>query len=272
MKLLFKVTPELKTYLTDYVQATYNNQVVEVALNYGMELLKNCSRNFFKFSITDEKLGPQIYEPLKLSEITVVTISYHLEVLLEYLMPTLPLEVEFIILDNVNNSHYSSAAKAFNEGIKRSSNDIVICAHEDVRFSKGWFEDFIDQECKLKNWGALGIVGQGLDDRLHWGADEPLPLKTQTLDECCTILNKKNGLYFDEKTFTDWHHYTTDFCLQCQSKGLDVYIVAGPASHGSKTMKHVPEWRQTLVRMAELLKKKWHEQFPVILTTTGRIA
>lgn len=274
MKLLFRATPEKRTHLGQDVRA-YNGNIVQVNQSRGMTLLESYPHNFFPVPIGIKKIGKPVRKPLRISEITVVTIqSWPSEVLQKRLLSYFPKEVEFITLDNENNKNFTSGAQAYNYGIKKARNDVVICAHEDTAFGKGWFEGFIKQECRLKDWGALGIVGMGFDRKMHWGADYDSPYKVQTLDECCTIVNKKNGLWFDENTFKHWHCYGVDFCLQAYNKGLSVYIVSGPATHGPRpynTHRHIhpKDWYPALEMAHKLVKKKWGKIFPTIITTTG---
>lgn len=271
MKLLFSATDRKRTHITTNIRA-FNGNVVKTSQIRGMKLLDCYPDNFFPIFVDVQKLGEPVHQPLEISEITVLTIHYWSGNLLENnLLSYLPEEVERIILDNENNKRFTSASKALNYGIKKAKNDIVICTHEDLRFRKGWFEAFITQECRLKDWGALGIVGIGSDRQLQWGANHDVPFKVNTLDECCIIINKKNDIWFDAETFTGWHCYGVDFCLQAYNKGLRVYVVSGPAIHskGKGDYLHSKNWYENLKSNQELIKKKWKDSFPVITTTTG---
>lgn len=273
MKLLFLATPELKKYDSIYENEKFRDRTIaEVAQWRGMRLLDCYPHNFFPPPVAVQKLDEPVHPPLKTSEITVVTIRYWPENLLENnLLSYLPEEIEAIILDNENNKRFTSGAEALNYGIKKARNDIVICAHEDSIFRKEWFEVFITQECRLKDWGALGIVGRDFNGHLQWGANYDLPFKVCSLDECCLILNRKNEIWFDEKTFTGWHCYGVDFCLQAYNKGLGVYVVSGPATHTKRGGEylHAKDWYENLKSDQELLRKKWKDTFPIIATTTG---
>lgn len=205
---------------------------------------------------------------VKMSEITMVTIQHQPNIIQKDLLSYLPKEIEFIKLDNEDNKNFDSAAKAFNYGIKKARNDLVVCVHEDMVFEESWFDAFIEQEDKLENWGVLGIVGMVSGKPHHyWGYKHDKPCEAETLDECCIILNKKNNIWFDEKTFTAWHSYGVDFCLQARHKGLKLYIIGGKAHHND-TWKHytkliLPQEARNLIR------QKWGKIFGTIRTTTG---
>ncbi len=271
MKLLFLATPGKPTHIATDVRA-FDGNVVKVSQVRGMKLLDSYPDNFSPIFVDIQKLGNPVHPPLKTSEITVLTVHYWSGNLLENnLLSCVPEEVELIILDNENNKRFTSASEALNYGIKKARNDIVICAHEDLIFRKEWFEAFITQECRLKDWGALGIVGMGFDNHLQWGANYDLPFRVASFDECCVIVNRKNHIWFDAETFKGWHCYGADFCLQAYNKGLGVYVVSGPATHTKRggDYLHSNDWYQNLKSNQELLREKWKDSFPIIATTTG---
>lgn len=273
MKLLFRATPDMSSYLAEDVRA-YNDNVVQVSQSRGWKLLKAYPKNFLPIPIPINKLGEPVHKPMTLSEITVVTINAYPEILKKCLLPSLPKEVEFIRLDNIDNKNWSSGAKALNYGIKKAKNDVVICAHVDLILAKNWFQDFINQECRLKNWGCLGIVGTGINPQgkqaIVWGANYTSPYPVDSLDECCLIVSKKNGLLFDEKMLPDtWHCYGIDFCYQCHNKGLGVYILAGMSDHarGGTSIHKSPKWMIDRANVMRRLREKWKGKFPAIRYT-----
>ncbi len=180
-----------------------------------------------------QKMGFPVHQSRKISDITIVTLHHWTEEILKQdLLSYLPPGIEYLQFDNQGNKLFSSAAKGFNYGIRKAKNDIVMCVHEDTIFEREWFENFVEQESRLRNWGAIGIVGVDFNSPWHhWGWKSKAPCLAQTLDECCIIINKKNNIWFDEETFDEWHRYGVDFCLQARDKGLDVYIMNGPGFH-----------------------------------------
>lgn len=274
MKLLFRATADMSSYLAEDVRA-YNGNVVQVSQSRGWKLLKTYPNNFFSILIPVSKLGEVVHKPITLSQITVLTINAYPEILKKCLLPSLPKEVEFIKLDNIDNKNWSSAAKALNYGIKKAKNNIVICAHVDLLLGKNWFQDFINQECRLKNWGCLGIVGVRINPQgereLIWGSNYTCPYPVDALDECCLVVNKKNNLWFDEKMLGDtWHCYGIDFCYQCHSKGLGVYILAGKSDHvkGGTSTRRVRAWMDDQRNILSRLEKKWKDKFSIMHHTS----
>src|SRR6185437_16246466 len=92
---------------------------------------------------------------------------------------------------------FSSATKAYNEALSRSSNDLIVFCHQDIYFPEGWIEDLSRALERLAainaNWGVLGCSGVTVD-RQHWrylyssglsisGSPINEPKQVQTLDE-----------------------------------------------------------------------------------------
>ena len=264
MKVRFKATPEKKTHLRDDLWLRRDGQTFDIPWQNAKKLFRDYPDNFESVGLRPEKLGPPVHKPLKLSEITVLTIHYWpSDVLERCLLADLPKEVEFIKIDNVNNKKFTSGAKALNYGIRKAKNDVVICAHEDIKFGKGWFDDFIKQECTLKDWGILGIVGWDFDGEARWGLHYKAPYKVKFLDECCLIVDRKKGLWFDEETFKHFHRYGADFCYQCHAKGLGVYVVAGVADHAVRGYDHDQAWFNQIGIEQDLFDKKWRKDLKV---------
>jgi len=257
MRLIFRKTRDKKTHLGQDIRC-YNGNTVDVAPRRGMNLMDAYPDNFFPLEVPVKKIGEPVHEPLNLSQISVITIQYWpSDVLEKNLLPSLPKEVEFIKLDNKDNRNWKSVAKALNYGIKKAKNDVIILAHEDTVLGKNWFSSFIKQEHRIKNWGALGIVGWDFEGKNVWGSDYLVPYKVERLDECCIIVNRKNKIWFDEKVFKYWHSHGADFCYQCLAKGLGVYILAGVATHAEGTYSHPQEWFDRIEPEKKLLEKKW---------------
>jgi hypothetical protein len=67
---------------------------------------------------------------------------------------------------------FRSAAQAYNNGIDRAVNDLIIFCHQDILLPKLWLSQL---ECALRlldvddpNWGVLGSYGKSQDGR-GWG-------------------------------------------------------------------------------------------------------
>jgi len=261
LKLKFKATKWRREYWSqDY--HLKDGDIIDVPPAIAKKFLKHFKDNFLKVdiptpSVFEPKYTELKHKPLTLADISIVVLNPYPDVFKTHLLPCIPKEVEFIPLENINNINWTSGAKALNYGISVASNDIVMCCHPDLVLDQKWFENFIYHEARLKNWGALGVVGWDFNNRMFWGNEVLSPYKVQCLDECCVIVNRQNGIWFDEETFRSWHCFASDFCLQCINKGLDVYVMPGVANHEGFSFKEVAGFRDERDKTLPTLWKKW---------------
>src|SRR5580693_1203747 len=63
---------------------------------------------------------------------------------------------------------FPSAARAYNDAIDRSSNDLIVIVHTDVIFPGTWISDLARSlkwlDMNDPGWGVLGCYGANLDD------------------------------------------------------------------------------------------------------------
>ena len=264
MKIRFRETPRKRRHGSRGINLRRDGETRDVSPEDADHLLKYWPDNFERIALSLEELGPALRKVPKLSELSIVVTYYNIQVLESSLLSCVPHQTELIKLDN-SNGRWASIAQALNYGIRKAGNDIIICAHQDTRFEESWFADFVEQESRLDNWGTLGITGFDIDRKVHWGSDYNAPRKIAFLDECCIILNRKNGLLFDEDSFKSWHRYGIDFCLQCHSSGLGVYLITGPAHHDCYPEVHPGGWWEQRRIDQRLLEEKWDGKFPELL-------
>jgi hypothetical protein len=107
---------------------------------------------------------------------------------------------------------FPSAARAYNDAIDRSENDLLILVHQDVILPGKWLADLGETLTHLSQsdpqWGVLGCYGEtkSREDKGYVyspdmgtiGKPLAVPELVQTLDEIVLILRKSSGLRFDE--------------------------------------------------------------------------
>jgi hypothetical protein len=181
-------------------------------------------------------------------------------------------EFEILIQEN-----YACAGKAFNDAMDRSSNDLMIFAHQDIVFPKDWPSDFEralkSLEATDPNWGILGCYGETLDHKGRGfvfstgcgvlGAPFAEPMPVQTLDEIVLIVRKSSGIRFDE-SLPHFHFYGADVCLEAARRGMKSYAISAFCIHNAD---------QNLILAKEFyaaykpFKKKWREHLPIHTTS-----
>jgi len=169
----------------------------------------------------------------------------------------------------------TSASKAYNDGLAAADADIVIFAHQDVYFPRGWEKKLLlaieTLEKRGESWGVLGVIGSNKKAKLVGGAwsnglqwkiqsqkfDSPAPVRT--FDEIVLILRKDAGLRFDDN-LPGFHLYGTDIALMAIKAGLGAYVFDAPVIHNSI-------WRKKLglsyCAAYRYMQRKWRDELPV---------
>jgi hypothetical protein len=154
---------------------------------------------------------------------TIGYIDHNDDVFNKYLGPSLlNLSGDF---DVIKTKSSNSPAINYNEILKKSNNRFVILTHQDISFSKTLLQRIEKTINDNPNFGVLGFVGVDSSKKYFW-SDLNKQHEVQTLDCCFIVADKENNVFFDEKTFNDFHLYVEDFCLQTKkSTGKSPYTI-----------------------------------------------
>lgn len=153
---------------------------------------------------------------------------------------------ELILLDNTSNQ-FSSAAKAYNHGIKQAQGDVFFFAHQDISFDDPCLFAKIRKAVE-ETKGLVGVAGirdnSGVMTNLVQGVSKtyggPIQLnqieKVQTLDEVMFAGSRTifNTISFDEVACDDWHLYAVDLCLSASLMGIGSYVAPVSIFHKSQ--------------------------------------
>ena len=168
-----------------------------------------------------------------------------------------------------------SASTAYNAGLDSADADIIIFAHQDVYFPRGWDEKLRRAIKTLddrgERWGVLGVIGSDANGKLVGGAwsnglqwkiesrEFTSPARVRTFDEIVLVLRKDGGLRFDDN-LPGFHLYGTDIALSAVKAGLGAYVFDAPVIHNSI-------WRKKLgvsyCRAYRYMQRKWWDELPV---------
>jgi len=177
---------------------------------------------------------------------------------------------------------YKSATLAYNDGLDCADADIVIFAHQDVYFPRGWEKKLSSAieviEQRNEKWGVLGVIGADKDGKLVGGAwsnglqrkiesNFTSPAPVRSFDEIVLILRKDGGIRFDNN-LPGFHLYGSDIALSAIRAGLGAYVFDAPVIHNSI-------WRKKLglsyCDAYRYMQRKWKDELPVytlVLPTT----
>lgn len=161
-------------------------------------------------------------------------------------------EYELVVIDNSQNEY--SIFSAYNEGVRRAKGDILCFMHEDVLFrSSGWgnrMVQYFDEDEKI---GVIGFAGshflpaapmywysspfisqknlnndQGVvKEHAHedWFAGRSI-IEVVAVDGFCFFVRKSlfEHIRFDEATYSGFHLYDMDICMQVIKAGYKVCV------------------------------------------------
>jgi GT2 family glycosyltransferase len=176
--------------------------------------------------------------------------------------------------------NFGSAAKAYNDAIEKSVNDLIVFCHQDVFLPAAWLSQLQKALDRLTeqdpNWGVLGNCGITRDgcSRGHiyssglgvLGQPFEQPAPVQTLDEIVLILRKSSGLRFDE-SLPHFHLYGTDICLRAANRGMKSYTICAFCIHNTHQSLILPgEFYECCAHV----RRVWRDALP-IQTTCIRI-
>ena len=183
--------------------------------------------------------------------------------------PCLPRACDFHVMRG-----FASASAAYNAGIRQSTGDILVFAHQDVYLPPDWDSHLAAAVFRLSqsdpNWAVLGIFGITCDLKPHGcmycttlrrvlGQSRSEPVPCTSLDEVVLVLRPSAGLAFDEQ-LPGFHFYGTDICLEARQRGWNSYIIPAFCIHNAEGMRFLPWafWQGYLY-----MRRKWRGQLPI---------
>jgi len=203
---------------------------------------------------------------------------------------TIGVEYELVIIDNHNNQY--NIFSAYNKGVAQSKYPLLCFMHDDIKYlSQNWGQQLVSHFAK-PNVGAVGIAGAAYYPLLpgpwwssgliaknigshtvqnnsnsqvapwyySYSAVPQKSLPVVVLDGVWFTIRKQlfDTISFDDKTFSGFHSYDIDICLQIHTAGYDILsvydILIFHASSGNMNLN----WVENCI----LLHKKWQKQLP----------
>ena len=205
---------------------------------------------------------------------------------------TIGCEYELCVIDNSHNEY--NIFSAYNEGVCRSTGDILCFMHEDIVFhSENWGEMLHNHFEQFPQTGAVGVLGghylpkrpcYWLEPRkesanyiqggvreeqyytrriLHQQYRKPRTF-VAALDGVFIAMPKcmftKELVRWDDQTFNGFHFYDADMCMQVHKAGYNVEIVWDIVlEHRNKS-----EFNQDFISARLVWFKKWENSLPMI--------
>ncbi len=171
----------------------------------------------------------------------------------ENISATIGVDYEVIVIDNSANQY--SIFSAYNEGVRRSSGDVLCFMHEDILMhTPDWGMRVLDHFNADDKLGCIGNVGghflpntisswfhpriysggctprNGIDERDYTRFDGKNTIEVVSVDGLWLCIPKMmfadNLVRWDDITFDGFHCYDLDICLQIREAGYMVKVVS----------------------------------------------
>lgn len=206
----------------------------------------------------------------------------------ENIHQTVGVEHEIVSIDN-SCAQYS-IFQAYNQGVEKARGEVLCFMHDDVRFrSQGWgalVESLFAEDGKL---GALGVDGghympdcpcswtSCYTTSFHTWRDEPdgsckeysntefadgkRLVEVASIDGLWMCIRRSlfDTIRFDDQTFTGFHCYDSDICMQILAIGYRIKVTYDVDIVHNSNGNYNPQFFKNI----ELWHKKWHHLLPV---------
>jgi hypothetical protein len=195
--------------------------------------------------------------------VTVASLTFDPKALGEHLSRALAhQDVECELLVESNGDNHITLAQYYNKVIDSAQHDVILFCHPDVEFSPWGISAMLRIFTKASDSGAVGLVGITVQGLLVWSDRRRLPREVSTLDACIMMIDRRQGLRFDEKTLNSFHCVVEDYCIQVQKRGLKAYVAPGVTlAHFGSTMFEQPGqtmgWISEALHYIACLEAKW---------------
>lgn len=205
----------------------------------------------------------------------------------ENIEKTIGCDYEIIIIDNSKNQY--SIFSAYNEGIRRSKGDVLCFMHEDLIFHTNRWGVNVLNTFKDNEIGILGLIGSQFLPNLmaSWwlcsaikgvilqgevnndgkyfkalsGVKIDVPTDVVVVDGLWFCMTKDlcRSLNFDEQTYSSFHCYDIDICMQTLLYGKRVVVIP------DVLVEHKSSGNANQVYYDELqiFYKKWSDKLPI---------
>ena len=295
-KLKKKVIFAAKSQLTHYESFTTRKSGKKITLPANLKILEKRWKSRLPRDLQTYRKKPKhmIYKKKKIDDQTLlrhigidvivcVDDERQFQQILKPSLKNFKMPVNLIKIDNTKNK-YKSMAAAINPHLNKIKYNIFIIAHQDIEFGKNFDVILRGELDKLNRWGVCGVAGVSDDGNpigkllgkngKIWNEEAAIGGPVSVVDECCLILSRDNQLLFDAATFSSFHFYGADICLQAKQKGFDNYVLNLPIAHHSDGGKRsvAKTTKKTYLKEMKKLEKKWIKRYPIINTTTVRLA
>ncbi len=201
------------------------------------------------------------------------------KVLSENILSTIGVENEIVVIDNSSNKY--SIFQAYNEGVDRTSGEILCFLHEDVKLhTANWGKTLLELFSRHKGVGLIGVAGSKIktsSPSAWWNCPQPYRvvnilqhIDEETKDHWNYGFNKAeeevvavDGVFmaarkdpeirFNEK-LTGFHNYDLSLCLDYLKAGYTLMVTSNILIEHYSMGKLDRSWYESSLRLHSLYK------------------
>lgn len=192
---------------------------------------------------------------------------------------------ELVVIDNSKNNY--SIFSAYNEGIRRAKGNNLCFMHDDITFHTKDWGIMVEGQLINSDIGCIGTIGAYvMGDFAYWDFMQPYVTGMVRSDEKgltghnCNLYYDEtqtnevavvDGMWFcipkalfgeicfDDKSFTNFHWYDMDICMQILTKGKKIIV------NRDIVIYHYchPQYNLSFLTNMKIFKTKWQDRLPV---------
>lgn len=206
---------------------------------------------------------------------------------------TIGYDHEYVVIDNSDNRH--SIFSAYNEGIRRSKGDILVFMHQDIDYQTINWGGVVAGLLKDNSIGIVGFGGAHFlpSVPMYW-SESPIISEyckhndngrlydcvatdymvdgladVAVVDGMCMMARRDvfDHLAFDEKSYSGFHLYDMDICMQIYQQGLRICVTDKIliTHHWSESTMYTKKGADALSKNLRIFADKWSTQLPVLI-------
>ena len=191
------------------------------------------------------------------------------------------------ILEFINHNEYS-LSKVYNEGIKKSTYDIVVCCHNDIKLESGWGKKLIKNFKNNPEYGIIGKAGSCYfpESGVYWermnttmvgqvfhhpkgqkkwvneySVKLPELIPVVTIDGLFISFDKTKVKHLFDESIGKFHFYDHPFCLSNFLDGVKI----GVTSSFEITHESIGQPNKEFYESKEIFLEKFKKNLPLDL-------
>ena len=201
---------------------------------------------------------------------------------------TIGCEYELVVIDNSKNQY--SIFSAYNEGVRRAKGDILCFMHDDILYKTSNWGPMVASVLKNEEVGIVGVIGSYclIADYGYWDMMTPYvtgymicvsKLGVQGNSNCnkyydqnssneivaadgfwlCARKDLFKRISFDENTYSGFHFYDMDICMQSIMAGYKNMVLRDVLIQHNASPQYVDQFFYNMKKFHE----KWRNNLPV---------